>query len=89
MEKREPIPTTEPIKVKQTFKLIQLIIVLSMFKRGWVSPKKLCSWNLSIGFNVDGKPSYNLSALYCYYGLLKYYNTMTFPCENQLLKCLE
>lgn len=26
-----------------------------MFNRGWVSPKKLCSGNLSIGFNVDGK----------------------------------
>lgn len=27
--------------------------------------------------------------MYCYYGVLKYYNTMTFPCENRLLKCLE
>lgn len=60
-----------------------------MFNRGWVSPKKLCSGNLGIGFNVDGKPSYNLSGLYCYYGVFKYYNTMTFPCENRLLKCLE
>lgn len=72
--------TTEPTKVKQTFKPIQLIIVLSI--EVWVSPKKLCSGNLSIDLMYCRWDA-------CYYGVLKYYNTMTFPCENQLLKCLE